>query len=448
MKRPATLVFTLVGVVCVVSSFANAKCLNSYHSELVTNEVNRILKHAGVNNIKALASNETENAAATMCRGERVVYVNEKFLNQNNLSLLEKRAIMAHEVGHHVSGHILNNACSHREELQADYYAGFILYRMGVSRKNAVSVIMRLDERPSICHPGRERRKQALEVGWYIAEELVVKKGLKYYSRLSHCMTSDRLPGEHSFKERYQEGQQLIAINYGPPDPKLSRNKFLWCLVFHPAPEELVREIRKIGKLDDVRRFFRDKQKQGYRIDRLRYYGNAKYVMIMEKTEHSSHIKQRLTTHNRFPDKAIREGKERGLRITDISYRSGKWILVMSEAESNYEKQIIISKFPSEKAMRSFRKKYVITNIAKGPGGDAEWVIVLTKWRNLKANQKVFESAFFPDLEILYHTMGGFHVTAMEYHHGMWTVVMTECYRPGLGMDPERNCAKGFNGMR
>ena len=75
-----------------------------------------------------------------MRSGERFIFYDALFLQK----LKQKTAddwslvgILAHEVGHHVYGHTLIDGHHHKFELQADYFAGFVLRRLGATLDQA-----------------------------------------------------------------------------------------------------------------------------------------------------------------------------------------------------------------------------------------------------------------------------------------------------------------------
>lgn len=77
-------------------------------------------------------------------------------------------SIMAHEVAHHLQGHTVFGAGSiPPNEIDADFFSGFILQRLGASLESAQAA-MRLigSPRGSSSHPPRRARLLAIERGW------------------------------------------------------------------------------------------------------------------------------------------------------------------------------------------------------------------------------------------------------------------------------------------
>ena len=79
-------------------------------------------------------------------------------------------SIMAHEAGHHLAGHTIQPGGSQPPiELEADKFSGFVLYKMGASRKDALTALNTLvpEGVPNgSSHPGRSQRVAALTEGW------------------------------------------------------------------------------------------------------------------------------------------------------------------------------------------------------------------------------------------------------------------------------------------
>jgi hypothetical protein len=110
-------------------------------------------------NFEVMAAN-VDNAAAVIYRQKRYILYNPDFINKLNAAAGNKWAsvsILAHEIGHHLNGHTLENIGSQPEkELEADEFSGFVLRRMGAT----------LGEAQSLTHPGKTDRLTAIAAGW------------------------------------------------------------------------------------------------------------------------------------------------------------------------------------------------------------------------------------------------------------------------------------------
>lgn len=75
--------------------------------------------------------------------------------------------VLAHEVGHFLLYHSLNNqGSSPRLEISADRFAGTTLARMGSTLEEAQSMFQNYPEKASSTHPGKTERMKAIKVGW------------------------------------------------------------------------------------------------------------------------------------------------------------------------------------------------------------------------------------------------------------------------------------------
>lgn len=118
------------------------------------------------------------NAAAVILLDEkkvpqRVIAFNKDFMNivrsATRGNTWAPVSIMAHEIGHHLSGHTITPGGSQPPtELEADKFSGFVLYKMGASLTDAQTAMSTLvAEGPDgKTHPGRGKRLDAIKEGW------------------------------------------------------------------------------------------------------------------------------------------------------------------------------------------------------------------------------------------------------------------------------------------
>lgn len=186
MKKTAILFTVLLGLNNLVFS-QNFKTVEEVNAicNVTTNESNstakesieKILRVVGlfpnfktqqcpkINN--ALAKNVTNNLG----NKERFILYDLEFFDRitqqtnNDWSAI---SILAHEIGHHLNGHALNDEGSnHKWELDADEFSGFVLARMGSNLEDAQSAIKSLtNENATATHPAKADRLAAIEKGW------------------------------------------------------------------------------------------------------------------------------------------------------------------------------------------------------------------------------------------------------------------------------------------
>lgn len=139
--------------------------------------VKAIMRFTGLPQNFKVMEGPVPNAAALIVLGPddlptRVIAYNVDFLEQvrhatenNDWASI---SIMAHEIGHHLSGHTLMPGGSQPPiELEADKFSGFVLQKMGASladAQKAISTLVPIEDGPT--HPGRARRLDAILDGW------------------------------------------------------------------------------------------------------------------------------------------------------------------------------------------------------------------------------------------------------------------------------------------
>lgn len=156
----------------------NARGMASGQSGAGAQVVADIMKYTGLpQNFDVMPHPDVPNAAAVILIGEdklphRVIAYNEKFMaNVRNATANNDWApisIMAHEIGHHLSGHTIQPGGSQPPtELEADKFSGFVLYKMGAVLADAQKAMNTLvPEADGPTHPGRGKRVRAIADGW------------------------------------------------------------------------------------------------------------------------------------------------------------------------------------------------------------------------------------------------------------------------------------------
>ncbi|WEZ85719.1 TPM domain-containing protein (plasmid) [Rhizobium sp. 32-5/1] len=139
--------------------------------------VRDIMRFTGLPQNFKVVEGEVPNAAALILMGndgipQRIIAYNAGFMKQvgeaTSNSDWASVSIVAHEIGHHLSGHTLMPGGSQPPiELEADKFSGFVLYKMGATLADATKAISTLiPEEDGQTHPGRSKRLVAVEAGW------------------------------------------------------------------------------------------------------------------------------------------------------------------------------------------------------------------------------------------------------------------------------------------
>jgi PAN domain len=126
---------------------------------------------------------DVPNAEARLSNeGKHLILFNKQFMEQvrqgtgTDWSLV---GITAHEIGHHVGNHIVRKedgevvftVPGNSAELEADYYAGFALGKMGSTVDEAIAAMRWLpDPGPGKNHPPRDQRVEETSRGWQNAK--------------------------------------------------------------------------------------------------------------------------------------------------------------------------------------------------------------------------------------------------------------------------------------
>ncbi|SFB58186.1 TLP18.3, Psb32 and MOLO-1 founding proteins of phosphatase [Rhizobium sp. NFR07] len=142
-----------------------------------TAAVGKIMRFTGLPQNFTIMESDVPNAAAIIVMGEdgipkRVIAYNRQFMSDvakaTGTSDWPGTSILAHEIGHHLSGHTLMPGGSQPPiELEADKFSGFVLFKMGATLPDAEKAIATLiPEADGPTHPGRQKRLKAVEAGW------------------------------------------------------------------------------------------------------------------------------------------------------------------------------------------------------------------------------------------------------------------------------------------
>lgn len=143
--------------------------------------------------------------------------------------------VLAHEVGHLLSYHALNKKGSNpRWEVDADRFAGSTLARMGSTLEEAQSMFQNYTQlEDSRTHPGKNKRLEAVKIGWMnvnnpvkkillnedtperdVSPELIVNRYYKSVGGLKSLSQIKQLHFKETISEKKGESLNQIAIVY------------------------------------------------------------------------------------------------------------------------------------------------------------------------------------------------------------------------------------------
>jgi|GEM_PF-1712418 len=163
-------------------NFAAADTLAEVYTYESSSEAKQIIERVMQVNVLPqnfiIKSADCNNALATTLGKQRYILYSTSFLENFKKEANTKWAaycVLAHEIGHHLSNHDLeesNPAVRKKFELEADKFAGGILFRLGATLEEAQAGINTFSlESASQTHPPKRARLEALAVGWKQAEE-------------------------------------------------------------------------------------------------------------------------------------------------------------------------------------------------------------------------------------------------------------------------------------
>jgi tetratricopeptide (TPR) repeat protein len=166
-----------------------------------------------------IKSADCKNALATTDGKERYILYSTTFLEsfkKDAQTAWAAYCVLAHEIGHHLSNHNLEETDLLKRklfELEADKFAGAALFRLGANLLEAQAGIKTFAlEGDSKTHPSAKARLEAIAVGWKQAKELeenkeTMKGELRLVSALDKQKSKEIVANgkKLSLKKKYEE---------------------------------------------------------------------------------------------------------------------------------------------------------------------------------------------------------------------------------------------------
>lgn len=135
-------------------------------------QIQSIMEYAGLpQNFKIYRGN-IDNALATVVDNQRLIIYNKDLfttLDELSSSYWASLFIIAHEIGHHLANNISDDNNILQSELDADKFAGFILFRMGADSNqvtDAVASNLISVSSDSKTHPAKMKRIEVVKKSW------------------------------------------------------------------------------------------------------------------------------------------------------------------------------------------------------------------------------------------------------------------------------------------
>lgn len=162
----------------LLNSYAESPNDSTFTEKVAKETAENIVKYTGLSqNFQIVADKDIPTAIAYIKGKKRYVAYNPDFI----LRVKDKTqtdwgaiSVLAHEIGHHLSGHTLRNRKRNlTDELEADRFSGFILYKMGATLEETQAAINKMELKSNpITHPSKEERLKAITNGWLDAKKL------------------------------------------------------------------------------------------------------------------------------------------------------------------------------------------------------------------------------------------------------------------------------------
>ena len=164
---------------CNFAAADNEGDVNTYDASTEANQiVERMMKLNVLPQNFIIKAADIKNAVATTEGKQRYILYSTTFLENFKKEANTQWAaycVLAHEIGHHLSNHDLEEktpSVRKRFELEADRFAGGIMFRLGATLEEAQAGVNTFSlDNESQTHPPKRARLEALAVGWKQAQE-------------------------------------------------------------------------------------------------------------------------------------------------------------------------------------------------------------------------------------------------------------------------------------
>jgi len=170
--------------------------------------------------------NDISNCVATAYKGIRYILYDKEFMDTiaTRTNSWSNLSILAHEIGHHVNGHSLDLVIGvlsetlnidaltlgeqRQQELEADQYSGFIMYKLGASlsqAQEAIHLVSTNADDTYSTHPKRDKRLDAIEKGY--------NKSKSQDSNTNSSINNSTLTAEDYFYKAYNSSDYQYKID-------------------------------------------------------------------------------------------------------------------------------------------------------------------------------------------------------------------------------------------
>lgn len=375
------------------------------------------------------------NAIATVYNNKRYLIYDSKLLRRwandggNDWTVL---GVLAHEIGHHVQGHLFGaDGDAHKEELEADGYAGWVQGLMGASKNEALQFANGLSMEDSESHPGRPKRLVAIAAGWDRAQRTIGK------------ISKPKVAGNRC---------PLVRLD----DPDLAKEVFVGMVgadsgkctlglgvdgsvrgLFEPGNAGERGSWKLIGKFEDGRMTleqyegceivgnweltsWQDDDQRGWSGTRKNSQGKTSPVVL---TVSKAPVFPTFETPKPVPapkPESSPKGPQRFISV--IGGFKDSWFCAMNTG-TGYAAQTVThsAKFPLDWIRKNYADGYRITQLA----GDASyWACAMSKGTSL-TDQQILGPGPLPETDYVAYRDQGYRITAVAGFQSTWVFVMS-----------------------
>jgi hypothetical protein len=133
-------------------------------------------------NFQIREQNGINNAYATIIQNRRYIIYDNDFLEALDSYAGTDWAsisVLAHEMGHHYYNHVISSSGSTvPKEIEADYFSGYVMARMGASLNESLAAMTKLGtEQQSATHPRKSDRLNSISKGWNYGNNMAPQQG-------------------------------------------------------------------------------------------------------------------------------------------------------------------------------------------------------------------------------------------------------------------------------
>lgn len=160
--------------ICAIEGDDNPKDRNTFKaSSDAQKTVEEICRKIGASsNAFVIEAANVKNAEALILEGKRYIHYNPLYINsiqKESQSYWSMIFVLAHEIGHHVNGHTLDNSDFKQrrsEELDGDKFGGCALQHSGASLRDLEKAVSILSVSGDDLHPPQSVRMLSAIQGW------------------------------------------------------------------------------------------------------------------------------------------------------------------------------------------------------------------------------------------------------------------------------------------